>query len=77
MTEGIGVFSVRQVSPNGDTLTVSTGPGLTAGLGGQLVLLPTDPGRLAELLCTVRPGTVPGGVWTKAFPGLEYHDPCG
>ncbi|MEU0250265.1 AAA family ATPase [Streptomyces sp. NPDC006235] len=77
VTEGIGGFSVRQVSPNGDDLALSTGPGLTAGLGGQLVLLPTDPGRLAGLLCAVRPGTVPRGVWAKAFPDLEYHDPCG
>nr|WP_237556501.1 NACHT and WD repeat domain-containing protein [Streptomyces sp. SID5464] len=77
VTEGIGGFSVRQVSPNGDDLVLSTGPGPIDGLGGQLVLLPTDPDRLAGLLCAVRPGTVPRGVWTKAFPDLEYHDPCG
>ncbi|MDN0200573.1 WD40 repeat domain-containing protein [Streptomyces sp. S.PNR 29] len=77
VTEGISGFSVLQPSPNGDALVLSTGPGLTAGLGGQLVLLPTDPDRLAGLLCEVRPGTVPRGVWTKAFPDLEYHDPCG
>ncbi|MET9680531.1 NACHT and WD repeat domain-containing protein [Streptomyces coeruleorubidus] len=77
VTDGIGGFSVRQFSPNGDDLVLSTGPGLTAGLGGELVLLPTDPDRLAGLLCAVRPGTVPRGVWTKAFPDLQYHDPCG
>ncbi|MDQ1013910.1 hypothetical protein [Streptomyces afghaniensis] len=68
---------VRRVGPDGDGLALSTGPGLTAGLGGQLVLLPTDPGRPAGLLGVVRPGTLPRGVWTKAFPDLEYHDPCG
>ncbi|CAL9317147.1 caspase, EACC1-associated type [Streptomyces sp. SudanB52_2052] len=77
VTEGIGGFSVLQVGPDGENLALSTGPGPSAGLGGQLVLLPTDPDRLAGLLCAVRPGSAPRGVWTKAFPDLEYHDPCG
>ncbi|MGW5126808.1 hypothetical protein ACWEQ7_22710 [Streptomyces sp. NPDC004069] len=76
VTNGIDGVSVQQFSPDNDDLVLYTGPGPTSGLGGQLVLLPTDPDRLAGLLCAVRPGTVPHSDWTKAFPDFAYHDPC-
>ncbi|MFF4480426.1 caspase family protein [Streptomyces sp. NPDC001520] len=76
LTEGIGGFRVSRFSPRGDILVLSTGTELLEGLGAGILLLATDPARLAETLCSVRTGPVPDRVWRKTFPDLDYAAPC-
>ncbi|WP_433340690.1 caspase, EACC1-associated type [Streptomyces sp. CA-253872] len=76
LPDGISGLAVDAFSPRGDVLALASSADLVRGLGARTLLLDMDPARLADTLCAVRTKPVSGKVWRKAFPDLDYHDPC-
>ncbi|MPY51335.1 caspase, EACC1-associated type [Streptomyces acidicola] len=68
--------SIREFGPRGDILVLNATLGPWRSFSDGLLLVDTDPGRLADTLCSVRPQPVPDELWQETLPDLPYEAPC-